>query len=88
MFRMNGQVLCSRQTLSTYIHVSNSAVPWTIFCSRQQLLRCSIKYIPVLAAKIAFPPSMAVMPRSAYVQDERSVFMLPANLKYLHPCEQ
>ncbi len=33
MFRMNGQDYCSGQILSTYIHVSNSAVPWTVLCS-------------------------------------------------------
>ncbi len=28
MFRMNRQDFCSRQILSTYIHVGNDAVPW------------------------------------------------------------
>jgi len=34
MFRMNGQDYCSRQILSTYIHVSNNAVagmPWSVY---------------------------------------------------------
>jgi len=28
MFRMNGQLFCSRQKLSTYIHVGNVTITW------------------------------------------------------------
>ena len=40
MFRMNGQVLCSRQNLSTYIHVSNAAALRQITYSRRNLSTC------------------------------------------------
>ena len=28
MFRLNGHDLCSRQIISTYIHVGNNVMPW------------------------------------------------------------
>jgi hypothetical protein len=52
MFRMNGQDFCSMQILSAYIHIGNDAVPGLFFAP----------------AKIAFPPSVVVMPKSVFFQ--------------------
>jgi len=54
MFRMKSQNLCSRQILSTYIHVGNAAGAWA-------------RIVP--NNPVAFPPSMEVMGTTAWIQE-------------------